>query len=51
MKGEPLEPWEQLCELAAREHDPDHLLELIRAINRLLAEKEHQLEKRVRNNK
>jgi hypothetical protein len=35
---------QQLCELAAREQDPDHLMELIRAIHRLLDEKEQQLD-------
>ena len=43
MTRETPEPWQHLCELAAREQDPDHLMELIRAINRLLDEKEQQL--------
>ena len=45
MRGETQEPWEQLCELAAREQDPDRLMELIRTIDRLLAEKEQGLQK------
>ena len=39
MADETLEPWQQLCELATREQDPDRLMELIRAITRLLDEK------------
>lgn len=45
MNGEPLEPWQQLCELAAIEQDPDHLVELIRVIDRLLKEKEQRSQK------
>ena len=41
LAGQTLEPWQQLCELAAREQDPDRLIELICMIqNRLLDEKE-----------
>ena len=44
MADQTLEPWQQLCELAAREQDPDRLIELICIIqNRLLDEKEQQL--------
>ena len=44
MAGQTLEPWQQLCELATREQDPDRLIELICMIqNRLLDEKEQQL--------
>ena len=48
MSGQTLEPWQQLCELAAREQDPDHLMELIHTINRLLDEKEQQLKRHER---
>jgi hypothetical protein len=35
---EPRESWLELCELAAKEQDPDKLLSLTREINRLLEE-------------
>jgi len=34
MKGEKLEQWRQLCELAAIEQDPEPLLALVKEINR-----------------
>ena len=43
MEGETRERWEQLCQLAAREQDPNRLLELVSEINRLLSEKEQRL--------
>jgi len=43
MKGEKLEQWRQLCELAATEQDPERLLALVKEINRLLDEKEKRL--------
>jgi hypothetical protein len=43
MKGEKLEQWRQLCELAALEQDPERLLALVKEINRLLDEKEQRL--------
>ena len=43
MKGEKLEQWRQLCELAAIEQDPERLIALVREINRLLEEKEQRL--------
>ena len=43
MKGEKLEQWRQLCELAAIEQDPERLIALVREINRLLEEKEQGL--------
>jgi hypothetical protein len=43
MKGEKLEQWRQLCELAAIEQDPQRLLALLEEINRLLDEKEKRL--------
>ena len=43
MKGEKLEQWRQLCELAAVEQDPEKLLALVKEINRLLDEKEKRL--------
>jgi len=46
MKGEKLEQWRQLCELAALEQDPERLLALLKEINRLLDEKEKRLRKK-----
>jgi hypothetical protein len=43
MEGERGERWHQLCTEAAREQDPDRLMELIRQINVLLEEKEERL--------
>ena len=38
------EKWMELCELAAKEQDPNKLLKLTEEINRLLREKEKRLE-------
>ena len=46
MKGEKLEQWRQLCELAAIEQDPEKLLALVKEINRLLDEKEKRLRRK-----
>jgi hypothetical protein len=43
LKGEKLELWQQLCAMAAVEQDPQKLIELVREINRLLGEKQDQL--------
>jgi len=43
MRGETLEQWRRLCELAAIEQDPERLLTLVKEINRLLDEKEKRL--------
>ena len=43
MKGKTKEVWEQFCEQAAVEQDPDKLLELVKEINRMLEEKENRL--------
>jgi hypothetical protein len=43
LQGEKGERWELLCKLAAQEQDPDKLLELAAAIERLLSEKEERL--------
>lgn len=43
MKGATRERWQQLCEQAAVEQDPDKMLKLITEINRLLNEKEDRL--------
>lgn len=43
MKGPKREEWQQLCEQAADEHDPDALMELINQINKMLWEKEERL--------
>jgi hypothetical protein len=37
------ERWKQLCELAAKEQDPQKLLELTREINQLLLFKQKRL--------
>jgi hypothetical protein len=37
------ERWKQLCELAAKEQDPQKLLELTREINKLLLFKQNRL--------
>lgn len=37
------EKWMHLCELAAKEQNPDKLMELIAEITRLLEEKEKRL--------
>jgi hypothetical protein len=39
------EQWKQLCELAAKEQDPQRLLELTREINDLLLGKQRRLER------
>lgn len=46
MHNETRELWYQLCQLATIEQDPDKLLELVREIDRLLAEKEQRLKQR-----
>jgi len=43
MQGPTRERWEELCEQAANEQDSDKLLELVKEINRLLAEKQDRL--------
>jgi hypothetical protein len=45
MKGEAGERWQLLCKLAAEEQNPEKLLELAAAIDRLLAEKQERLER------
>jgi hypothetical protein len=37
------ERWKQLCEQAAKEQDPNKLMDLIAEINRLLAAKDERL--------
>lgn len=37
------EKWMELCERAAREQDPEKLMQLIAQINQLLEAKEHRL--------
>ncbi|MBV9887635.1 MAG: hypothetical protein JO119_13905 [Acidobacteria bacterium] len=41
------ERWKELCELAAKEQDPEKLLELTREINRLLLFKQNRLNNEV----
>lgn len=44
MQGETKQRWEQLCEQAAVEQDPEKFFELIKEINRLLEERRTGLE-------
>jgi malate synthase len=44
MQGETKQLWEQLCEQAAVEQDPEKFFELIKEINRLLEERRNGLE-------
>ena len=39
MQGESKQRWEELCEQAVTEQDPDKFFDLIREINRLLEER------------
>jgi hypothetical protein len=43
MIGKNKERWQELCELAEKEQDPDKLSGLIKEINRLLEEKQSRL--------
>lgn len=40
------ERWMDLCELAAKEQDPDKLLHLVQQINQMLEEKQNRLDER-----
>ena len=46
MKGKTNERWQEVCEQAAIEEDPEKLLKLVAEINRLLHEKLGRLEDR-----
>lgn len=46
MEGKNGERWELLCKLAAQEQDPNKLIELATAIDRMLGEKQERLERR-----
>jgi hypothetical protein len=50
MQGEGGERWQLLCKLAEQEQDPEKLLELAAAIERLLSEKQQRLEQQPRGN-
>ena len=43
MQGETKERWQNLCEQAAVEQDPERLMELTKEINALLEDKEQRL--------
>jgi hypothetical protein len=43
MQGEDLERWQSLCHEAAGEKDPERLMELIREIDRMVAQKEKRI--------
>ena len=43
MQGPKKKRWQELCERASTEQDPDELLKLIDQINRMLWEKEQNL--------
>jgi hypothetical protein len=42
MQGEKKERWQELCEQATKEQDPQKLLKLVQEIDQLLAEKEER---------
>ena len=46
MKGKTKELWEQFCERAAVEQDPEKLVQLVKEINRMLEEKEARSKQR-----
>ena len=46
MQGKVKEDWLQLCEQVAIEQDTDRMIELVRELNRMLEEKEQQLERK-----
>jgi len=46
MQGEAKQRWQELCEQAATEQDPERLMHLIREINVLLEAKEKRLQQR-----
>jgi hypothetical protein len=48
MKGEILVEWQQLCQQAATEQDPEKLLDLVKRINFLLEQKEQRLLNKIR---
>ena len=43
MQGQQKERWEELCELAGQEQNPERLMELVVEIDRLLKQKEQRL--------
>ena len=43
MQGEVLVEWQELCQQAAAEQDPEKLLDLVKRINFLLEQKERRL--------
>lgn len=48
MQGTTLERWQQLCQEAAHEEDPERLMKLVEEINHLLDEKDHRLQEQSR---
>jgi hypothetical protein len=48
MIGENEERWRKLCEEAPKEQDSDRLLELVRQINQMLADKERRLQDKIK---
>ena len=44
MLGQRRERWMELCELAAKEQDPEKLLKLVQQINQMLEEKQNRLD-------
>jgi len=48
MIGENEERWRDLCEAAAKEQDSERLLDLVRQINQMLADKERRLKGQVK---
>ena len=43
MTGEKRERWQELCEQAMTEQDPERMIKLVEEINRLLVEKQARL--------
>ncbi len=46
MLGEKKERWQELCEQAAQEQDPEKLSQLVAEIDRMLQEKQDRLERK-----
>jgi hypothetical protein len=50
MEGKDAQRWRMLCEQAAKEQDPQKLMELVAEIDRLLAEKQTRLDQKNQKN-
>jgi hypothetical protein len=45
MQGEKKERWQELCEQATKEQDPQKLLKLVQEVDQLLAQKQERVNK------